>query len=858
MEIPSSFGEWLKQRRKTLDLTQEELAERAGCSIFALRKIETGERRPSKQLAGLLANALEIPEDDKPTFIRVARGDLILERLRASSADSKPASFSPQPATHHLPLPPTSLLGRDSELAAMERIFLEPQCRLLTLTGMGGIGKTRLALEFASRQRGKFPDGAHYVPLASINSPDLIVPAIAEALEFSFAGPTDLQQQLFNYLASTIAKPALLVLDNLEHLLARSSVAPELVAEILQRFSNIKILCTSRERLSLHGEWTYELHGLSIPHSEYVDKLEDYSAPVLFIQRAQQINAEFQLTTSEKPALFQICRLVEGIPLALELAAAWVGMLSCKEIAQEIETNIGFLTTSMRDIPERHRSLKATFDHSWRLLSEAEQAVLSRLSVFHGGFDRGAAERIAGATLTLLSSLVSKSLVRRIAGGRYDLHEVIRQYALSQLNENQKQYHAARDQHCEYFLKFVANREKELKSAAQQEAMRELTCEMDNIRMAWVWGVEREKYQLLAASVRCLGWMFEVGGWIREGIEQLELLVQALKSGPHHQYSERALGAVLIQQGLLNFRTGQFAHAVQLYNEGISVLRSIDEPALLSDALIFSGTIAHLNGDYPEARQLIEEGLECAHAANDLWFAAYGLYNLGHVDSLMGEYQKGYAQMQEGLKLWRELGDPHSISLGLNFLVETQIKLNQLAEATAAMHESILLCEQTKNRWGMGTAYRYLGLVTLAEGKFIEARVHFEKSLEIFGEYFKGWDIATTLIYLGEVKACSGNRSEAKKHFLDALRLALDIHSRPLMLEAVTALSSLEKCLNPESVADWLVLVISHPAATQWTRERAGQILLETGMHSDKKRSQEFQEKPLDQSLEELASVLLK
>ena len=678
MEILGSFGEWLKQRRKTLDLTQEELAERAGCSIFALRKIETGERRPSKQLAGLLAAALEIPEEEKPTFIRVARGELTLERLRTSGPGSKPASFSLQPVSHHLPLPATALLGRDPELAAMERIFLEPQCRLLTLTGMGGIGKTRLALEFASRQRDGFPDGVHYVPLASINSPDLIVPAIAEALEFSFSGPTDLQQQLFHHLASTISNPALLVLDNLEQLLVQSSAAAELVAEILQRFSKIKILCTSRERLNLHGEWTYELHGLSIPSCEFVDELEEYSAPALFIQRARQINAEFELTTPEKQALFQICRLVEGIPLALELAAAWVGMLSCKEIAQEIETSIGFLTTSTRDIPERHRSLKATFDHSWRLLSEAEQEVLSCLSVCRGGFDRSAANRIAGATLPLLSSLVSKSLVRRTEGGRYDLHEVIRQYALWQLNEDQTQSHAARDRHCEYFLNFVAHRERDLKSTAQQEAMRELTREMDNIRVAWVWGIERGKFELLAASVRCLGWMFEVGGLIREGIEQLELLIQALNAGPHDAYSKKALGAALVQQGLLNFRTGQFLRAMQLYNDGIFLLRSVEEPALLSDALIFSGTITHLNGDYLEAKELIEEGLACAHTAHDRWFAAYGVYNLGHVESLMGDYQKGYEQMNEGIRLWRELGDPHSISLGLNFLVETQIELNRL------------------------------------------------------------------------------------------------------------------------------------------------------------------------------------
>ena len=469
METPVLFGEWLKQRRKTLDLTQEELAERAGCSIFALRKIESGERRPSKQLAGLLASALEITAEEQPTFIRVARGDLNLERLRISKPDTSPPSISdflnqhqthetapphttPEPAPHHLPYPPSPLLGRDTELAALERLFKDSQCRLLTLTGMGGIGKTRLAIEFASRQRDTFPDGVHYVPLASLNSAESIVPAMAEALEYSFSGPGDLKEQLLKFMSARLKRSALLVLDNLEHLIAQSSETIELISEILQRLPHLKIITTSRERLNLQGEWMYELHGLPVPPVEFADKLDDYSAAVLFVQRAQRIKIDFEISEAEKAELIQICHLVEGIPLALELAAAWVGMLTCEEIAREIESNKDFLSTSMRDVPERHRSLRATFDHSWKLLSSHEQDVLSRLSIFRGGFDRNAAEKVAGATLPLLASLVSKSLVRRTEQARYDLHEVIRQYAASHLDEDQSRCLETCDLHSDYYL----------------------------------------------------------------------------------------------------------------------------------------------------------------------------------------------------------------------------------------------------------------------------------------------------------------------------------------------------------------------------------------------------------------------
>lgn len=853
LETPSSFGAWLKSRRKALDLTQEELAQRSGCSVFALRKIESGERRPSKQLAGLLAIALEISVDDRPTFIRVARGELSLERIRSSALNIKPSSGTTQPATHHLPLGPTPLLGRESELAAMERIFNEPHCRLLTLTGVGGIGKTRLGIEFASLWRDKFPDGVHYVPLASINSAELIIPAISDALEFSFSGPADPKGQLFNHLEREVKRAALLVLDNFEHLLARSIAAADLVAEILHRFSRIKIICTSRERLNLHGEWIYELHGLPVPPSGYIDRLEDYSAVVLFVQCARRMDAEFELTDADKPAVVRICRLVEGIPLAIELAAAWVGMLSCREIAQEIESSIDFLTTSIRDIPERHRSLRATFDHSWRLISDAERDALSRLSVFHGGFDRIAAERVAGASLPLLSSLVSKSLVRRTQDGRYDLHEVIRQYALAHLDEDRSRCLETCDRHGEYYLHLAFEYERKLKSASQQAAMRDMTLELDNLRAAWDWGIRRGKFELIGRAVRAFGWYFEVAGLIYDGIDQLELLIQALSDKPRDNQMSKALGSTLVQQGLLYFRSGQFPRAMERYQDAIAILQSVDEKEVLADALIFSGVLAHLNGGHPEARELIMGGLSYARAANDPWYTAYGIYNLGHVHISMGEYQKGYEQMQEGLELWRMLGDSHSIALGLNFLVETQIKLGRCEEAIISMRESIALSERTKNRWGMGTAYRYLGLATLATGRFVEAQGYLQKSLEIFGEYFIGWDIARSLTYLGDAVFMAGDLQEAEKNYLDALRLAVEAKSIPLALDTVVRLARVHLCNGEAEKAFELAnFVLNQTASSQETNEICHQLIMEAEKRLDDHQIQAIRERALNQSLESI------
>jgi predicted ATPase/transcriptional regulator with XRE-family HTH domain len=873
-DYPTHFGEWMKRRRSGLDLTQGELAERGGCSVHALRKIESGERRPSKQLARLLASALEVGEEELETFVRVARGELPFERLRSSApraaAEIAAASVRwhgacQRSASCRLPFPPTPLLGREAELAALERLFKDHQCRLLTLTGLGGIGKTRLAVEFARRQCARFPGGVVYAPLTSINSAELIIPAVADALEYAFSGPTDSKEQLFNYLAASTSGRLLMVLDNMEHLLGPPTQtdnemdAAAVVAEILARLPNVRILTTSRERLNLRGEWTYELHGLPVPAPEFPERLEEYSSAVLFIQSARRTRADFQVASNpnEQSAVIRICQLLEGIPLAIELAAAWVETLSCGEIADEIASNIDFLTTSMRDVPQRHRSLRATFDHSWKLLSEAEKGALCRLSVFQGGFDREAAGKVAVATLPLLASLVSKSLVRRKEDGRYDLHEVIRQYAGSHLSDDPVLSNATLKRHCAHYLNLVADREQDLKSTAQQEAIQELTEEMDNIRAAWAWAVEHKLTSLLDAAVRSLGWMFEVSGLLREGIEQLEHLIRMQPAEAGSEWA-KVLGSALTQQGLLYFRTGQFPNAQQRYESAIDMLRSYGDTAVLADALVFLGVIKLLMGEFAQSLSLLEEGLTCARVANDRWFEAYAIYNLGYIDSLMGEYEKGYARMQSGLNVWRALGDPHSISLGLNYLVTTMIRLGRHEEARMAMHESIALCERTGNRWGMGTAYRYLGLATMAAGELTEAQKHFRRSLEIFGEYIEGWDIARTLTYLGQATLLRGDIAEAKALFLEALRLAKGFDSLPLMQDAVAGLAQVEAGSGErERALELAMWVLSRHAVDPEMRAFTQQMRAGVEAGLDPVRVRALKERSADLLLEEITAAFL-
>jgi predicted ATPase/transcriptional regulator with XRE-family HTH domain len=817
MDPEVSFGAWVTRRRKALDLTREELARRVGCSVSGLRKIESDERRPSRQMAELLAVCLDIPPDQRPTFLQVARGQLRVERLAGAvpttATQRVPGDERPRPAPR-LPTPPTLMIGREPELAALARLLRDPQCRLLTLIGPGGIGKTRLAIEVACRHQDLFPDGTCFVSLAALNSSAFLVPAIADALGFVFQGQIEPRIQLLNHLR---AKRVLLVLDNVEHLLEGAG----LFAEMLERAPGVKLLVTSRERLNLQGEWVFEIQGLPVPATGHSGCAEEYSSVALFVQSARRAQAGFELPAEEQSSVVRICQMVEGMPLGIELAAAWVPVLTCSEIAHEIERNLDFLATSMRDVPGRQRSLRAAFDHSWGLLAADERGVLARLAIFQGGFEREAAEQVAGATLPSLLALASKSLVRRTEGGRYDLHEVVRQYALSHLGDD-PQSEATRDRHCDFYLALLRDREVALKGAAQREALRELTDEMGNVGTAWAWAVKREKFGAIGQALRSFALLFDIGGWLRQGIDHLELVVQALRASSEDEGWQRVLGQALAQQGDLLFRQGQFNQAVIRLEESLAILRPIGDPALLTGPLIFSGTIMHLIGEIEQAQSLIDEGLACAQAAGDEWFTAYALLNQGYIAGLLGRYAEGYEQMRAGLALWRALGDPRYTALGLNFISPTAIKLGRHEEAGAFLQESLMLCRQVGDRWGMGTAYRNMGLAALAQGDIGEAQSLLHKSLDLFADFVTGWDIVQSLVYLGEATAAAGDSSEARRIFLEALHLAMEAQVTLLALDALMGLAQQQaRAGEAQQALELSMCVLSHSASTQEAKDRA-------------------------------------
>jgi predicted ATPase/transcriptional regulator with XRE-family HTH domain len=828
-----TFGEWLRYQRNQLRLTREQFAARVGCSIALLRKIEAGERRPSEQIAELVANCLNIPAEERPTFVKVARGELSVERL---SPGLKPVAASKSARTN-LPLLPTPLIGRQQEVEHLIQLLRDPQCRLLTLTGPGGIGKTRLAIETAAQVQDTFADSVFFVPLAPVNSTRYIVPVIADAIGFSFqsANRAAPKTQLFSYLQG---KHALLLLDNLEHLLAEPGI--EVLAELLAIAPHVKLLVTSRETLELQGEWVFEVPGLPVPESRYepgngAQSSGQNTSVELFLQRARRAHVEFSATLEDYPAIVHICRLLDGMPLGIELAAAWVRTLSCDEIAQEIERGLGFLSLPARDLPARHRSMRAVFDHSWNLLTEEEQGVLLRLSIFRGGFRREAAEQVSETTLSGLSTLLAKSLIRRSGAGRYDLHELIRQFAAEHLAKRPKEQAEVQARHASYYLTFFGQADGRLRSFRQQETLSELAVEIDNFRTAWDWAVTHGRFAMIEQTLRMLAFFYDIRGWLQEGLDTLGCTAAVLESRHGQAAPDRtnqvALGHTLTARSLLASRLGQYEQAHVMLERSIDLLGPLNEPGVLVESITFLGVVMELTGNYVRALELYSEGLEIATAVGDRWFRALCLTclaGLAGITQSIASPEVTHDRLQSAVTAWRAIGDPRLTAIALNMLSWNALALGRYDKARDALEESVALGISVGDRYGLGFAYRGLGLIAQAQGDHSEAVSLFHKSLDTLTELGARQDVARVLAEMSWSVLALGADADAGRAWREALRTAIETQGTFIALEALLGLASLQaKQGKPEFALENLMIVLNHPAGFQDTKNRAARLRIE-------------------------------
>ncbi len=652
-----------------------------------------------------------------------AETNALYEQIRAEEITS------PISPPHNLPTQLTTFFGRETELTRIAARLNNPACRLLTLVGAGGIGKSRLALEAAKNLLGSFRDGVFFVPLASIGAgqTDFIVPAIANALSFTFAGGEEAKTQLLNFLR---AKQMLLLLDNFEQLLnqAEGLDGTALVIEILQHAPNVKIFVTSREPLNAQAEWITRVTGLSYPTSvsHNADELGRYSAMQLFVERANRVNAAFELDEETSASVVHICQTVEGMPLAIELAATTLKSMAVEKISEQIASNVD-LTTPMHDTEARHSNLRAVLDWSYGLLSDVEQTLFRRTSVFAGGWTLAAAVFVCGgdelpseSVAALLSELETKSLVaqeEREGETRYRMLEPVRQYARERWRGVGEEK-TVRNQHLGFFLNLVEQAEPELEKASQGIWVNRLESEIDNLRAAIEWALASEQanaaLQLVAGSRRF---------WYRIGAQRLQIverLMDFLARPDAQTPTPTRLGALNTYLYLRSSMSG-LADDQPLLDETFTLASTMGDKGNTALALQWSAMVAIERGDYLIARSSLEQSIELWRELGNEKDIAVSFYFLGDAAMFQTEHARALVLYEQAVQLLRNGEYRPVLTAALRRLGQLALNHGDLIKADRLFKESLALNISIRDQSGIGSCLAALGALSIAHKDFTRA-----------------------------------------------------------------------------------------------------------------------------------------
>ena len=672
-----------------------------------------------------------------------------------------------------LPAKLTPFVGRSEDLEELERLLSDEPCRMLTIAGPGGIGKSRLAIEVTKRILDLFPDGVFYLSLVGLDSVQSLYPTIADALKLKLGEAADTAFWIKNYLRE---KRCLLLFDNFEHLLAGKQV----VADILAAAPLVKALITSRQKLRLEGEIVYWLDGLCLPPIDTDQFLSRFDASNLFMKRAYGGNAPAGDARSDASHITRICHLVEGLPLGIELAAAWVDVLRPEAIARQLESGLGLLQTDVDTLPDRHKSFKVVFEHSWELLSSDEQAVAMALSVFRGGFDLRAAEQVASADIHDLRALVNKSLVHAIRGGRYQVHELLRQSAATKSEAFPKELERVQAQHCDYYLGLLNRWDEDLKSARQPEAMALIEIDLGNIQKAWGQAVDTEA----VASLRLgLDGLCRYYCWRRRYDEALaacqltvKMLLRKIEAGSTDSSVEICVPLLIRTLSWQSRFTRQEAGDVLLTRAQTYIYQYfIDSPETL--AFFYHQQADRIADTRPQqAVDLYKKSLALCEELGLKWETGDVCTALGWAYTHLGRYEEAKRISQKSLLLNHSLGEPRGLADALWLEGSLAILDDDSVKADALISESLDIRSQLGERiTDIASKKQDIGMTLTWLGKLEEACAVREETLKIYQERGLAKFIPNAYSRLAFSQAHLGDTISARESAENALKLAMEI-----------------------------------------------------------------------------------
>jgi len=704
-------------------------------------------------------------------------------------------------------------IGRNMEISILSRDLLDQNrsAQLISITGAGGIGKSRLVLEIAFRLRDHFQDGVFFVPLAGVDSPEFLLNAITDELRFSLHSRLDLKTRLLTYLKG---KNLLLVLDNYEHLLNgeyenQPRDCRRVLSDILATAPQVKILVTSREKLGMGAERVYDLKGMSYPNDEMDSNLETFSAVELFLSEAERVKPDITFSAAEKRYIARICKFVEGLPLGVKLAASWVKTLTCKEITLEFENLAKVQAVPRMVVAERHRSMKLVFEQTWRRLSTQEQAIIKRCAVFRGGAEKKAIDAIAGADLLTLSGLIDKSLIRRTSSkefelhSRYDVHELLRQFSEEKLMARPEEANLVRLQHSQYFLTMLADLENAITAGKQSLAISAIEDDIENIRAAWMWAVKNNLYTEIADAVATLSHFFDIRGLIYQGGDLFEAAIQKFISGgmiPRDSSVEEknrlvVLGMLLLRRGFLLSRLSRYEKARELLEQSLSIFRSLKHVQKeLAFALNYLGHVEYFIGKYDTADVHCNEALAIRKQMGDMVRVGDTMINIGFGAFMKGDFSKAHEVAEKIAGISKEKNDRRGIAIGMGSLAYVNHELGNYDLAQVQYEESIAICNELGLSWFAPWFMTQFGLVAYALGNGNKAIELATQSIVLIREIGDQYRLIHARVNLALILIEFGSHDdfdEANRSALQALEMSQSIHHCYGEARALNALAAI-------------------------------------------------------------------